>query len=85
MCSYFQRRQPLVTGLQAKDSPVLLDQLLFKTRDESLNPSVNRTVCHYFLPVFHLSVCPLSYLEMCELTSAHHILISTDTVPQNTK
>lgn len=47
------------------DSPALLDQLLFKTRDESLNPSVNRTVFHYFLPVFHLSVCSLSHLEVC--------------------
>lgn len=50
------------------DSPVLLDQLLLKTRDESLNLSVNRTVCHYFLPVFHLSVCPLSHLEVCVST-----------------
>lgn len=47
------------------DSPVLLDQSLFKTRDESLNLSVNRTVFHYFLPVFHLSVCSLSHLEVC--------------------
>lgn len=43
------------------DSPALL----FKTRDESLNLSVNRTVFHYFLPVFHLSVYPLSHLEVC--------------------
>lgn len=64
------------------DSPVPPDQLLFKTRDESLNLSVNRTVFHYFLPGFHLSVCPLSHLEVC--VSAHHILISTDTVGQNT-
>lgn len=63
------------------DSPVPLDQLLFKTRDESLNLSVNRTVFHYFLPVFHLSVSPLSNLEVC--VSAHHILLSTGTVPQN--
>lgn len=46
------------------DSWVLLDQLLFKTMDESLNPSVNRTVFHYFL-LFHLSICPLSHLEVC--------------------
>lgn len=47
------------------DSPVPLDQLLFKTTDESLNLSVNRTVFHYFLLVFHLSVCLLSHLEVC--------------------
>lgn len=48
-------------------SPVPLHWLLFITMDESWSLLVNRTVSHYFILVFILSVFILSFLSRLEV------------------